>query len=84
MANTPIASPSHAGFKMASLSPEELDKFAALFVPSWEAAAADAPAAAPDPGFSAAKVDAGLAAQLSPHRARPRWPWPRPRTPRPR
>jgi hypothetical protein len=63
--STSTASNGQSGFRAANLGPEELERFAALFVPPWEMPADDA-AAAPDPGFKPAALGALLAAELVP------------------
>jgi len=58
-----MANPSSTGFRTTTHSPEELERFAALFIPTWELPAEIA--AGPDPGFKAAPIDAGLVAALA-------------------
>jgi hypothetical protein len=56
-------------FRAASFGPEELERFASLFVPIWDQPKDDV-AAGPDPGFKAAPLGAMLAAELIPRSSR--------------
>lgn len=56
-------------FRAASLGPEELERFASLFVPVWDLPRDDV-AAGPDPGFKSAPLGAMLAADLIPRSSR--------------
>jgi len=58
-----MANPSDPGFRMTTHSPEELERFAALFIPTWELPADVA--TGPDPGFKAAAMDVATVAALS-------------------
>jgi len=58
-----MANPSDPGFRMTTHSPEELERFAALFIPTWELPAEVA--TGPDPGFKAAPMDVATVTALT-------------------
>src|SRR4051794_20267846 len=49
-------------FRSGNLTPEQAERFAALFIPTWELPAEIA--SGPDPGFQSAAIDANLVAAL--------------------
>ncbi|MBI2388697.1 MAG: hypothetical protein HYV09_03685, partial [Deltaproteobacteria bacterium] len=58
-----MANSSSPGFRTTTHSPEELERFAALFIPTWELP--PDVAAGPDPGFRPVAIDAATVAALS-------------------
>ena len=80
--NEHSTSSANGGFRVGALTPEEAERFAALFVPVWELPA-DVPTDGPDPGFkvsgngvAAAQVDAMLAASSAPAARTTEGDWP--------